>query len=173
VVLAAGGSTRMGTPKALLVHDRRPLVRAHVESFAALGLRVTVVVGAHAAAVRAVLPEGVRVVENPAWASTDPAESAALGLAGLGAALLTPVDVPPAGPSDLRALIDASGPAVLTWQGVDGHPVRLDPPHPMLRLDVRLRGALRVPSGDPARVLNLNTPAEWAAWSSRAPPSGG
>jgi len=164
VILAAGGSTRMGEPKALLPVGGEPLVCAHVRAFQNVGLRVTVVLGAQAEAIAAVLPAGVNVVVNRAWATTGPAESAALGLQGLGPALLTPVDVPPANDADLRALIDASGPAVLSFDGRDGHPVRLDPPHTLLRLDVRLQLAERIPSGDADRLLNLNTPEDWAAW---------
>ncbi len=164
VILAAGASRRMGEPKALLSLDGEPLVVAHVRAFEAVGLRVTVVVGACGNDVVAVLPASVRVVWNEAWASTGPAESAALGLAGMGPALLTPVDVPPACRADLQALIAARGPAVLQFEGVDGHPVRLDPPHEPIRLDVRLRSAGRLVSADPDRVLNLNSPPEWSAW---------
>ena len=154
----------MGAPKALLDLHGIPLVLAHVRAFAAAGLRVTVVVGAHANLVSAVLPDGVRVVVNPAWETTGPAESAALGLAGLGAAVLTPVDVPPVRHADLIALMEAGVPAVLTFDGLPGHPVRLEPPHGPIRLDIRLHGALRLPSTDPGRVQNLNTPEAWAAW---------
>ena len=100
------------------------------------------------------------------------AESAALALAGLGPALVTPVDVPPATAGDLHSLIAASGPAVLSAHGVDGHPVRLDPPHTTGRLDERLLGAVRIASEDPNRALNLNTPDDWNSFlnSLKRPP---
>lgn len=164
VILSAGQSRRMGRPKALLSLGGVPLVLAQIRAFEAAGLRVTVVLGAGAETIDAALPASVSRVFNAAWESTGPAESAALGLAGLGPALLTPVDVPPASPADLRALIRASGPAVLTFGGRDGHPVRLDPPHTAGRLDERLVNAVRVPSEDPDRLLNLNTPDAWAIW---------
>lgn len=164
VVLAAGASTRMGRPKALLEVGGGPLLLHHVRAFSTLGLRVHVVLGAYEAALRAVLPDYVTVHHNPAWATTGPAESAFVALQGLGPALVTPVDVPPARLLDLQRLLDASGPAVLQYRGVDGHPIRLDPPHPLLRLDERLRGARRIETDAPDVVRNLNTPEEWIAW---------
>lgn len=163
-MLAAGGSRRMGQPKALLLVDGIPLVNLHVARLRACGLRVTVVLGARASDIAAVLPDDVSRCVNLDWERSGPAESAALALAGLGPTVVTPVDVPPARPLDLRRLLEAPGPAVLTWRGQDGHPVRLDPPHGAERLDRRLRDALRIPVDDPARILNLNTPDEFFAW---------
>lgn len=168
VVLAAGASRRMGSPKGLLPVAGATLLEAHVAAFEAAGLRTTVVLGCNAEALRARLPASVRVVINPDWAATGPAESAYLALSGLGAALLTPVDVPPASPADLRALLDAGGPAVLAFDGRDGHPIRLDPPHLPVRLDARTAGARRLAVGDPDRIVNLNTPTEWNAWINQA-----
>lgn len=164
VVLCAGGSTRMGRPKGLLERDGTPLILLHVRAFAALGLPVRVVLGAEAERHRAVLPATVQILVNPFWKETGPSDSAALALAGVLRALLTPVDVPPARPETLRALLAGDGDAVPTWQGRDGHPVRLDAPHPPGRLDHRVVGARRVPVDDPDCVLNLNTPREWEAW---------
>jgi molybdenum cofactor cytidylyltransferase len=69
VVLAAGGSSRLGRPKQLLVHEGRTLVRRSAEAAVAAGCEpVVVVVGAHGEAVAtelAGLP--VRTVENPEW----------------------------------------------------------------------------------------------------------
>ncbi len=154
----------MGTSKSLLEVDGTPLLLLHVETFRALGLRVHVVLGCDATRIAAALPSEVVVHHNPRWASTGPAESASIALLGTGATLLTPVDVPPAAPEDLRRLLDANGPAVLTYGGADGHPVRLDPPHHPGRLDHRLSGALRIPVGDSGRILNLNTPTQWESW---------
>jgi CTP:molybdopterin cytidylyltransferase MocA len=137
-----------------------------VDAFAAAGLPVRIVLGPALAAHCAVLPDGVEVVWNARWTSTEMADSVAIGLSGLGEVLLTPVDVPPAAPATLAALLAAEGPAVPTWQGQDGHPVRLAPPH-VGGLRERLRGAARVPVADPEVLSNLNRPADWEAWLRR------
>ena len=168
VVLAAGGSTRMGQAKALLDVCGRPLLLRHVEAFHANGLPVRVVLGAAAESIRGLLATGVEVRVNEAWATTTPADSAWLALADGRPALLTPVDVPPVRPDVLAALLHLSQDAVPCFDGRDGHPVRLWPPHVAGRLDARLRGARRVPVDDAECVLNLNTPAEWEAWLPRA-----
>jgi len=69
LVLAAGGSRRLGQPKQLVSMDNRPLVRQTVERAFASGCGdVFVVVGAHSGAVRAALAGlDVVVVDNPRW----------------------------------------------------------------------------------------------------------
>jgi molybdenum cofactor cytidylyltransferase len=88
LLLAAGGSTRMGRPKQLLEYDGRPLLRHSVEQ--ALGSRcrpVVVVLGADADACRAVIHDlPVQIVVNHDWAqgmgSSIRAGMSALALAG-------------------------------------------------------------------------------------------
>ncbi len=164
VVLCAGASSRMGWPKGLLLVDGTALLRAHVDAFTAANLPVTVVLGPVPEAHLAVLPPGVTVVLNLVWAHTEMADSAAMGLSRAGDALLTPVDAPPAQPDTLAQLIAARAPAVPTYAGVRGHPVRLSAPHPRARLEARLTDASEVRVADPHCVRNLNHPEEWAAW---------
>jgi molybdenum cofactor cytidylyltransferase len=69
IVLAAGGSSRLGHPKQLVLYEGEPLVhraaRTALESGAA---RVIVVVGASAQEVTGALEElAVDIVENPNW----------------------------------------------------------------------------------------------------------
>jgi CTP:molybdopterin cytidylyltransferase MocA len=154
----------MGRPKGLLPLDGVPLLRAHVDTFRAAGLPVTVVLGNAARAHIEALPAGVGVVLNLLWASTDMAESAALALHDAGDVLITPVDTPPARPDTLARLLATPAPAVPTWNDQPGHPIRLAAPHPRTRLEARLVGATRVPVDDPDCVRNLNRPEEWAAW---------
>jgi len=70
IVLAAGGSTRMGRPKQLLPVGGQPMVRHVTEVVCATGLaQVVTVVGAHAeAVVQALAGLPVDVVVNEAWA---------------------------------------------------------------------------------------------------------
>lgn len=126
---------------------------------------VRVVLGARAREHFCQLPQGVEVELNLRWASTDMATSAAPALRGT--VLLQPVDVPPPTLDSLRRLLACTGDAVPCVGGRDGHPVRLEAPHPPGRLDHRLRGASRIEVADPDCTLNLNHPAEWEAWLRR------
>lgn len=161
----------MGEPKGLLDADGVPLAWCHAAGFLDAGLDVTIVLGAHEAAYRAALrpwmaaePRPVRLVVNPAWATTTLADSLRLAH-GSGPAIVTPVDVPPARPSTTRALLREPADAVAAFAGARGHPVRLASPlAPGERMDTRLARAPLVLVDDPACLLNLNTPAEWRAW---------
>ena len=70
IVLAAGGSERMGRPKQLLPVAGRPMVHHVTGALVSLGLsQVIVVTGAHAEAVVAVLADlPVEIVANESWA---------------------------------------------------------------------------------------------------------
>ena len=86
MLLAAGGSSRLGRPKQLLVHEGEPLVRRAARAALDAGTGpVVAVLGAEADAVRAALDglPGVRTVVNERWA-TGLASSLA---AGIGAVL--------------------------------------------------------------------------------------
>ncbi len=157
----------MGASKALLSVEGTPLLRRHVNAFAAQGLPVRVVLGPALAEHLAVLPDGTGVVWNARWAVTDMATSVAMGLDGIGDALVTPVDAPPADPDTLAALVRADGPCVPCHGGRDGHPVRVRAPHPQVRLDVRLADATRVEVEDPECVTNLNDADAFRAWLER------
>jgi molybdenum cofactor cytidylyltransferase len=70
VILAAGASTRMGTPKQLLELEGKPLlVRAVEAALASPAWPVVVVLGAHAEKIRPTLARlPVLMTENAAWA---------------------------------------------------------------------------------------------------------
>lgn len=171
VVVAAGASSRMGSPKALLPWAGVPLADAHVRALAPWSTGTVVVLGAGFAEVRARLPR-LWVVENPDWATSGMIGSIAAGLAALppGPAWVVPVDTPPVAPDVARALLEAGGPAVpVDPDGVAGHPVLLDaatvrdvlrapPPGGLREL---LGSARRVPVA--ARVaIDFDTPEAWA-----------
>ena len=69
VILAAGESSRMGTPKQLLAIGGQPLlVRAVEAALASPAWPVVVVLGAHAEKIRPLLARlPVLIAENPAW----------------------------------------------------------------------------------------------------------
>ncbi len=182
IILAAGGSTRMGEHKALLDLDGRPLLLRWVEALEAECDEVIVVLGAQAEALREVLPGHLGVVVNPDWARTGPSESLLLALEGLpenSRAVVSPVDVPPVGKGDLRSLLGVCPPAALAWKGLPGHPVfigvsearRVLSSGETLRSVVG-RDATLVGSSSPDVLLNLNTPSEWASWRRKDPGRG-
>lgn len=112
VILAAGGSTRMGgdTPKPLLLWRGKPLVRHAAESALNAGLSpVRVVVGAHAPAVRSALAGlPLEIVENPHWqdGQSTSIRAALKGLPDVGALIFMPADQPQTPATLLRALMD-------------------------------------------------------------------
>ena len=179
IVLAAGGSTRMGRPKALLGLRGRPVVAWHVDRLAAIADRVLVVAGADLAPIRAALPAGAEVVENARWATTGQADSLRLALDAADvdhAVLVTPVDVLPPAPATLAALVAAGAPAVPVGpDGRPGHPVLLDAgiverlrrEVPAGGLRSLLEGARRVPVADPLVAEDFDDPEAWERLTER------
>lgn len=136
VVLAAGGSSRMGEPKQLLTITGQPMVRRVTETVCAAGLEnVVVVVGAHAQRVKAALKGlPVRVVLNRRWAE-GMSTSLAIGLRALGsdvqAALVVLADQPGLTVELLRSLTahyqTTRAPIVAPfYRGRRGNPVLFD-----------------------------------------------
>ena len=140
IVLAAGTSTRMGRPKALLpVTDTDTFVNRIVRTFLDAGVDdVVVVLGHEADSVAASLLESglpVRLVINEAYA-TGQFSSVLRGLnaidrPGVAAMLMTLVDVPLVSPSTVRAVVErykaTHAPIVRPVRGNEhGHPVLVD-----------------------------------------------
>jgi molybdenum cofactor cytidylyltransferase len=181
-VLAAGGSSRLGRPKQLLVLDGEPLVRRAARAAIEAGLApVVVVVGAHEAEVRAALAGlPVEIAPNAAW-ERGMAGSVRIGVArlaaeGAGAAALLVCDQPGVTAAHLRALDDAlrtSGApiAASAYAGAHGVPAvfaaSLFEELSGLAGD---RGARAVIARDPSRVvavalaggeLDVDEPGDW------------
>jgi len=135
LVLAAGGGSRYGSPKALVRLRGRLLVERAADLLAAGGCDpVVVVLGAAADQVLAAARlsrTGVRTVVNPDW-PTGMGSSLRVGLAAVPAeaeaVVVTLVDTPGLGPESVRRLVAAGHPdgaAQATYGGRRGHPVLL------------------------------------------------
>ena len=192
IVLAAGESTRMGQPKALLPWGGVPLVRHQVDLLAAQPAvdPVIVVVGALLDEVQATLDSTpARVVTNPRFREGRATSLAAGARALKGrptSVLVVSVDQPLA-PELLDPLVTAwqAEPDALlrpTFAGRSGHPLIVpadvapeleqvtEATQGLRAVVTRHRHRLRsVPVESELAVLNLNTPADFAA----AEPSSG
>jgi CTP:molybdopterin cytidylyltransferase MocA len=132
LLLAAGGGSRLGRPKALVELGGQLLVERGVAVLTAAGCDpVVVVLGAAAAEVRArARLAGALVVDNPDW-RTGMGSSLRVGLAALARAeaadvVVALVDQPGVSAALIRRLVAAPGPAaVATYAGQPRTPVRL------------------------------------------------
>ncbi|PRX47191.1 nicotine blue oxidoreductase [Prauserella shujinwangii] len=133
LLLAAGAGRRFGLPKALVEVAGEALVTRGARVLAEGGCDpVVVVLGARAAEARALVPDGVRIVEAADWAEGMGASLRA-GLGALAAlepepdaALVHLVDLPWVGPGVVARLLTHSGPEAVaraSYAGSPGHPV--------------------------------------------------
>lgn len=186
VVLAAGRSSRMGAPKALLDFRGEPFVVRILEALTALDLKPrVVVVGPDGARVReALVEQSCLVVENPDVES-GPIGSLRVALAALrtpapAALLVWPVDYPHVRVDTVEKLVEAhrrTGAAVVlpVFGERRGHPViwgatlfdELATSPAAARegaravLHAHAAEVLAVPVDDPAVIDGLNTPADY------------
>ena len=186
VILAAGASTRMGTPKQLLVLDGKPLiVRAVEAALASAAWPIVVVLGAHAERIRPVLARlPVLITENPAW-SEGMAASIRAGVTtlrqfsrALDAALIALCDQPAFSADTIAQLVAtqrASGRSIVAarYGGRHGAPALFLREHfPTLTALTGEEGARALLNGEPGQVapvdlpelaLDLDTPEDFAA----------
>lgn len=139
VLLAAGASVRFGGAKLLAPVLGEPLVRRSARALLEGGVDLLLVVtGARSPEVARALAglAGLRVVENPGWAS-GMFSSVKAGLSalpsGAGPVAVTPADLPGLSPGDVRRLLEAAAGApgkivVPSSGGRRGHPIVLPRP---------------------------------------------
>lgn len=192
MILAAGASTRMGTPKQLLELDGRPLVVRAVEAaLASPAWPVVVVLGAHAEKIRPALARlPVLIAENPAWAE-GMAASIRAGMTTLrqfsqklDATLFALCDQPAFSADVIAQLLAAQRAtgrriAAAHYSGRHGAPALFLREHfPALAALTGEEGARSLLNGDPAGIatvdlpalaLDLDTPADYAALQKSTP----
>jgi molybdenum cofactor cytidylyltransferase len=189
VILAAGGSTRMGQTKQLLPVEHKPLIRHVAETVCSLNLgQVVVVTGAEAAGVRRAL-EGlaVDVSVNQRWAeglSTSLQAGVSSLRPGIRAVLLVLGDQPGLTAGMLETLLQRylakRSPIVAPfYQGQRGNPVLFDRAFFAELLAVEgdqgarqvigrhLDQVEQVEVDDPGVFLDLDTPEDYARWRHR------
>ena len=186
VILAAGASRRMGTPKQLLALNGQPLVvRAAEAALASPAWPVVVVLGANAEKIRPALARlPVLITENPAWAE-GMAASIRAGVTTLqqfsrrlDAALIALCDQPAFSAGAIERLLAAqrqTGGNIVAarYSGRQGAPALFLREHfPALTALTGEEGARTLLNGDPAQVtavelpelaLDLDTPEDFAA----------
>jgi CTP:molybdopterin cytidylyltransferase MocA len=172
VILAAGASRRMGSPKQLIELDGKPLiVRAAEAALAAQVWPVVVVLGAHAAAIRPVLAHlPVLIVENSAW-SEGMASSIREGISairqfsrGIDAAILALCDQPAFSAETVARLLQGHrttgrGIVAARYDGRLGAPALFTREHfAALAALTGEEGARDLINGDPVRVATVDLP---------------
>ncbi len=186
VILAAGASTRMGSPKQLLELEGRPLVvRAVQAALASPAWPVVVVLGAHAESIRPALARlPVLIADNPAWAE-GMAASIRAGITtlrqfsrGLDAAVIALCDQPAFSAATIATLVatqHATGRSIVAarYGNRHGAPALVLREHfPALAALTGEEGARALLNGDPTHVAgvdlpelahDLDTPADVAA----------
>ena len=190
IVLAAGTSTRMGQPKALLDWGGQPLICYQVQQLREAGADEVIVVLGHRSddINRMMRRENCRVMNNPRY-HTGRAGSIRIGAKAVNrdtdAGIIVNVDQPR--PAEfLRALIAAHDPAKAatrpTFDGHSGHPVVVSGwlrPGLLEASDENdgLRGILRTHASELGEfvtselaVLDVNTPEEYREAVSRYAP---
>jgi len=189
LILAAGGSSRMGAPKQLLEMGGKPLVARAVDAaLDSMARPVVVVLGSDSGRVLAPIKDRrIVAVNNPEWA-TGLSSSIRVGMAALLAAepsldavLVAPCDQPALSAEVILRLAGAhrSGGriAAARYGGRNGAPAIFGREHfAALAALCGDEGARRLLNADPAKVsavelpelgADIDTPEDYAAWMRR------
>jgi molybdenum cofactor cytidylyltransferase len=178
VILAAGESSRMGIPKALLDFDGVSALDLILRTCRQSGAAAPIVIlGASADRIRSTLPSGITTKTNADFRNGQ-TSSLKAGLRILppeaDGFLLFPVDLPLVRPATVERIGAAAGPIVVpVHAGRRGHPARFErtlvteflaladhqPAHQILRSDPGRVTEIDVE--DPAVIRKMNTPEEY------------
>jgi CTP:molybdopterin cytidylyltransferase MocA len=193
VILAAGPSSRMGSPKQLLPVDGKPLLLRSVEAaLASAAWPVVVVLGAQADQIRPILARTpVIVAENPAWGE-GMAASIRTGVTtlrqfsrALDAVVIALCDQPGFSSSVIAQLVatqQTTGRGIVAahYSGRNGAPALFRRElFPTLSSLTGEEGARSLLNGDPTRVasvdlpqlaVDLDTPDDYASLRKNSPP---
>ncbi len=174
VILAAGGSRRMGFPKAMLEYRGKSLLARQCEILHPLVERLVVVSGWASTRLKAHVPPDILHITNHEWYRTGQADSLCLAIKSIppGRMLVLPVDVPVPSGQLIEAMLSREGSVVPTFRGKHGHPVLLGRDlvetlrhHcPAGGLGNLLGDAQELETGEAWVLANINGPADWARW---------
>lgn len=177
LILAAGASSRMGFPKALIKYGESSLMSLHIDTLLTCCQFVRVVTGAHAEQLREYIGKAEEY-HNVNWASTEMRHSILIGLDGLDAAtlvVLTPIDTLPLRPEILKKLITKTPPAVVAHQGKRGHPVLATAGWLRMALQKaplnQMLNHAELVEADQDILLNFNYAEDWKLWAKDFPRS--
>lgn len=184
LVTAAGASSRMGSPKALLkLPDGSPLAAHQLRRLVKAGCNpVTLVLGSEAERIQSALPTDLPTVLNQQWV-TGRFSSIQTGLRALwpfDACVILPVDAVGLSDRSIDQLIEyanqsESSAVRPTYQGKPGHLLWIDQSIGQRLLayegamDQSLQDWLRDETdlceiNDPRLTANVNTPEQWRQW---------
>jgi molybdenum cofactor cytidylyltransferase len=174
IVLAAGGSSRLGSPKQLIIYRGSSLIEHAVAAALACGaIEVIVVLGAFAEEIRSEIKStAVRLIRNYDW-KTGMAGSIQTGVSalpkGIDAAILMTCDQPNITASHLRELGLSEAPiAASSYDGILGVPAAFSraffPTLMTLTGDAGAREIIREPGADVQTIA-----FEGAKWDIDAP----
>lgn len=193
ILLAAGESRRMGSPKALLAYQGQTFLERICTAFFDAGVEeLVVVLGAWEDRLRPALPRhpALRTVVNPHYAQGQ-LSSLVCGLGALSpdsaAAVVNLVDHPLVRPETIAALMasfrtDPLPIIIATHQGQRGHPVlfsrRVYAELLAAPLDKGAKTVVRkdparvrhVPLDDPGIVADIDTPQDYRRWTGLTTP---
>jgi molybdenum cofactor cytidylyltransferase len=192
ILLAAGESRRMGSPKALLSYQGQTFIERICTAFLSAGVdELVVVLGAHADALRPALPShpALRTVVNARYFQGQ-LSSLMVGIGALSpdseAAVVNLVDHPLVSSATIKALIDSFRASPLpiliaSHQGRRGHPVLFSsqvygeilaaPLDQGAKVVVRKNPSRvrEVQLDDPGILADIDTPEDYKRYVDRAP----